>query len=112
MIRLPIEGDDLVPAPDVPAGSIPEWLVGKLFDLIGAALSIIPVPQGVSDMTSGFATNIASLVGMAASIGSWVPWGSFAAALTFAGTSVGLAFMIKLGRIVASFFTAGGGSAG
>jgi hypothetical protein len=49
--------------------------------------------------------------GYAAGLGAWIPW-SFVGTVTAAVVaSVALGFTLKLIRIVASFFTAGGGSA-
>lgn len=54
---------------------------------------------------------LTTLGGHAAGFGQWIPWATAINTATFVVACIGVAFVIKLVRVVASFFTAGGGSA-
>lgn len=56
-------------------------------------------------------TFVAGLVTKAAQLGNWIPWQYVGIGLALIWTSFLVAFGVRVARIVASFFTAGGGSA-
>jgi hypothetical protein len=80
---------------------------GWLFGGVIGALPKIPVPSWVSS-SDGLLGQVFSLAG---SMGAWVPLGLLGTVLVGLLTIHVASFGIKLARIVASFFTAGGGSA-
>jgi hypothetical protein len=69
----------------LPSGSVPDWL-GE----------------------GGYLTTVWT---SAAGLGAWVPWTLFTSVAVFVMGAAALSFLIKLGRIILSLFTAGGGSA-
>lgn len=79
------------------------------FMLVGILDSIPPssVPTWIS--TAG--TYIPSVFSFASSMGVWFPWGVLGIVLASVFTVWGASFVVKLARIVISFFTFGGGSA-
>lgn len=80
-------------------GSFVAWVLG-LFPTI-------TLPDWLTTVTDF----IASVVTGALQLGNWIPWPLVGLAFVFVWLSFGIAFAIRVGRIVASFFTAGGGSA-
>jgi len=63
------------------------------------------------DWLSTVVTFVANLVTQAAALGNWIPWQHVGIALALIWASFLIAFGVRVARIVASFFTAGGGSA-
>lgn len=87
-----------------------EALVRLLVTVVTALLSAlptVPVPAWVGSVTSG----IAGLVGYANGLGAWVPMNFVLVVAGSVLACMAIGFAIKLVRIVASFLTAGGGSA-
>ena len=80
------------------------WVFSGLGDLFGA----LTMPDWWASVDGALAT----LGTAAAGIASWVPVGDAVTVAGFVLACVGIGFGIRLVRIVASFFTAGGGSAG
>ena len=79
------------------------WVVGNIFSV----MPDIPVP----DWFTGAGSTLAELFGAAGSMGVWIP---IPLALNVMGVLFSAMFggaLIKLARIIASFLTAGGGSA-
>lgn len=79
------------------------WVVNNIFSV----MPDIPVPSWFT----GAGQALAGLFGAAASMGVWIP---IALALNVMGVLFAAMFggaLIKLARIIASFLTAGGGSA-
>lgn len=75
------------------------WVIG-LFPTI-------TLPDWVTTVT-GFVTGI---VTQALQLGNWIPWPMVGLAFVFIWGAFLVAFGVRIARIVASFFTAGGGSA-
>jgi hypothetical protein len=90
---------------------IVEWFLGLLVSLLESLLAAIPTfdpPSWFTSSTSGFA----SVFAVSQSMGVWLPVNlGFTVAVALL-TCIVIGFGIKLVRIVASFLTAGGGSAG
>lgn len=89
---------------------IGEGLINAFTAFVKFVLGLFPDGAPPAWMSQGTAA-LSTVWSYAAGLGAWVPW-------SFAGTvigaivaSVGIGFAIKIVRIVASFFTAGGGSA-
>lgn len=74
--------------------------VGGLFPSMTLPTWLASIPVWIDSLGS-------YLTGMDA----WVPWDHFATVLGFLALALSIALAIKLVRIVASFLTAGGGSA-
>lgn len=82
--------------------------------VLGAFLTWIIGLMGTWELPDWLATVItfvAGIVTQAAALGNWIPWQYVGIALALIWTSFLIAFGIRVVRIVASFFTAGGGSA-
>lgn len=89
---------------------ITEWLLGVGGWLLHALLSALPtvtVPTWLSGSDSAFTTVFSA----ASSMGVWFPTTLVISVLTGLLVLWLVGFGIKIVRIVASFFTAGGGSA-
>lgn len=89
---------------------ITEWLLTAfqwLLHTLLAALPTVTVPSWLSGNDSAFATVFSA----AGSMGVWFPSTLVIAVLTGVLALWVVGFGIKIVRIVASFFTAGGGSA-
>lgn len=86
-------------------------LIAKAFaalaHLVMGALPVVEVPSWMS--TTG---PMATIFGYASSMGVWVPTTLLVTVLAALLAAWLLGFGIKLARIVASFMTVGGGSAG
>ena len=89
---------------------ITEWLLGVggwLLHTLLSALPVVTVPTWISGSDSAFSTVFSA----ADSMGVWFPTTLVVSVLTGVLTLWVVGFGIKVVRIVASFFTAGGGSA-
>ena len=87
------------------------WFLDLLSSIVSGLLGLIPdvpVPGWMSD-TSGL---LSSLLGYASSMSVWFPWTVAAVVVPTVLACVAVGFATKVTRIVASFLTAGGGSAG
>ena len=88
---------------------ITDALIGFFFNVIGALLDLLPhftVPSWMS------ATGpMGTVFTYAGSMGAWFPTSLAVTVLLAILTAYGVGFAIKGVRIVASFFTLGGGSA-
>lgn len=89
---------------------IVEALVDVLFGIVEFVIGLIPTtaaPVWIAD-ASGY---LETLWGYGAGLGAWVPWSLVGTVFASVLSCVAIGLVIKLVRIVASFFTAGGGSA-
>lgn len=82
-------------------------LVSGFVSVVFGLFPELPDPDAILDGTSG----IGSVFSSVGSLAFWVPFPAAAAALAVVAAVAVAAFGIKLVRIVASFLTAGGGSA-
>lgn len=90
---------------------ITEWLVGLLGSLVRGLLSGLPAFDP-PDWFVNSGTAFQSIFGVADSMGAWLPVSlAFTVAAALLACIV-IGFGIKVVRIVASFVTLGGGSAG
>lgn len=78
--------------------------------LINLVLSILP-SGGPPSWWSDAAGYIGTVWGYGTGLGAWLPWGLAAVCVPAVFVAMGVGFTIKIIRIIASFFTAGGGSA-
>lgn len=89
---------------------IVNWFLGVLQTVVHGLLSLMPtvaVPSWLQDSSS-----IGWLVQQVNALSNWFPVGLAVTVFGAVLTCVGVGFAIKVVRIVASFVTAGGGSAG
>ena len=90
---------------------ITEWLLTAFGWLLHSLLSVLPVVT-VPDWLSGNDSAFGMVFSAAGSMGVWFPSTLVISVLTGVLALWLIGFGIKLVRVVASFFTAGGGSAG
>jgi hypothetical protein len=83
-------------------------LLGTLGKFLASLVPSLPDPGPV---LSGLTSNISTLYGYTAGSGAWIPWGAGALCLVAVFAVIVIAFGIRLGRIVLSLFTGGGGGA-
>jgi hypothetical protein len=89
-------------------------IIEALVNAIVGLLSAVGDLFGHLDMPSWWASvdgAIATVSGYAAGFGFWFPFSAAVNGLEFVVACIGIGLLIKVIRIVASFFTAGGGSA-
>lgn len=89
---------------------ITEALIDFFFAVLSLPFAVMPdwaPPSWVTDAGGVLGT----VVEGGASLGAWIPWGTVGIVVAAIFTSIGVAFGIKVARIVASFLTLGGGSA-
>lgn len=90
---------------------IVEWFLGVIASVVHAVVGwipVVPVPGWFTSATDGLSTVFA----FASSMGAWFPLTIGTTVLSAVFASVVIGFGVKVVRIVLSFFTAGGGSAG
>ncbi len=88
------------------ADAVLGW-VAALLTWVAGLLTLPAPPTFVADLP-GYASQLADFT---VGTGAWVPWGLLGTVLVAYSAIVVTGFAIKLARIAASFFTAGGGSA-
>lgn len=81
--------------------------IGAFLTWILSSFPTVELPDWVADVT----TFVSDTVTNALALGNWIPWPIIGLAFAFTWLAFGVAFGIRIARIVASFFTAGGGSA-
>lgn len=86
--------------------SIVLWFFG-LLDWILDLIPTVPIPGWLSDAEGPLST----VLTYAGSMGVWFPTDLLVTVLLAVLSAWGIGFAVKVVRIVASFFTAGGGSA-
>lgn len=89
---------------------ITEWVIQVWLTVVTWLLGLLPaitLPSWVTTVTSF----VSSTVTQARALGNWIPWGMVGLGFVFVAAAYAVALGIRVGRIVASFFTAGGGSA-
>ncbi len=82
-------------------------LLGGLLKIVSALLALPSPPGFVADLPA----HVAVAGGYVGSTGAWFPWSLISAVFAAVALAWGAALTVKLVRIVASFATAGGGSA-
>lgn len=87
-----------------------EAIAGFFVSLIEAVVNLLPTgnPPG---WLQGWGAKVSDVLGYAAGLGAWIPLSLSVTVITALLACIVLGFVIKVVRIVASFFTAGGGSA-
>lgn len=89
---------------------ITDAIIGLLTNLVNTLLGSLPT-FAMPSWFAAAAGPIQTVMGVGASLGAWVPTGLVITVLTALLAANGVAFGIKIARIVASFATFGGGSA-
>ncbi len=92
---------------------VTEWVIHALSSLIGYVLMVLPTfnePSWAYDGTID--GGIQEINGFLTGMGAWLPVDALATAMTLMIGAVAVAVGAKIVRIVASFVTLGGGSAG
>lgn len=89
---------------------IVEGLMSFFFALVRTVMQLLPSfnPPEAFTNANGW---IADIWAAGAGLGAWIPWSVVGIATGMVIAAIGIGFAIKLVRIVASFLTAGGGSA-
>lgn len=87
-------------------GAILHALANAASWLLGLIPSWTP-PSWLGDLV----TFMGGVVSNALQLGNWIPWPLVGAAFLIVWTATGVALAVRIGRIVASFLTAGGGGA-
>lgn len=87
-----------------------EALLSFVFGLVGLVIGLFPSGNPPAWLADG-GGYLAQLVGYAAGLGAWIPFGLAGTVVTALLVCVGLGFVIFVVRMVVSFFTGGGGSA-
>lgn len=80
---------------------------GRFVGWLGGLVSL-PDPPAFLGTLAGYVQQAAGYV---ASTGAWMPWGLLLAVIAAYAACLTAGVVVKLARIVASFLTAGGGSA-
>lgn len=88
-----------------------ELLFKALAGIVNFFLKLFPPLPDISGLTGTLSGAANTLSSYAATTGSWIPWGTIQTCVTLILSMLAAAVVIKFVRIVASFFTAGGGSA-
>jgi hypothetical protein len=86
------------------------WMMSTVVELVAALIGLIPVPDP-APVISAVNGSVGVVFDAAGALAFWVPFGATGAALLVVAGCAGVAFGIKVVRIVASFLTLGGGSA-
>jgi hypothetical protein len=89
---------------------VTDAVIGFFFNVINSVLGLLPTIT-VPDWLSSADGPIATVLGYAGSMGAWFPSTLVLTVVTAVLATWAIGFVIKLVRIVASFFTLGGGSA-
>lgn len=89
---------------------VTDSIVKALASFLTFVLGLFPtitMPDWLTTVTTFIGTTVAN----ALALGNWIPWQTVGLAFVFIWLSWAVAFGIRVARIAASFFTAGGGSA-
>jgi hypothetical protein len=89
---------------------ITQWVI----DLVAAVWSLLVSAMGTAaapGWLTGLTGQLDSLVAAGSSMGVWVPWSVFGPALASVVVCAGIAFAVRMVRMLLSLFTGGGGSA-
>jgi hypothetical protein len=81
-----------------------KWIVTHFLALIPT----LPVPSWLADRT-GF---VGQVMGYISGLGNWIPFSYAATGVALVLASMGVGALIKVGRMMLSVATGGGGSAG
>ena len=90
---------------------IVEWVFSLVATIINFILGLMPPLPDTGSISGQVASAVGTLSGYASSLGSWVPWSTIESCIGLILATLAVSFVIKVVRITASFFTAGGGSA-
>jgi hypothetical protein len=88
-----------------------KWIfqaLGALVEFVSGLFAFVPSPPTFFTDIAGYVDDVA---GFMAGTSAWLPWQLLMSVLALWAISATTAVTIRIVRIVASFFTAGGGSA-
>jgi hypothetical protein len=88
-----------------------EWLFTLVASLVRFVLGLFPPMPDVSSLSGSISSAVATLSTYASQVGNFVPWAYVKTCMGIVLAALLTAVVIRIVRIVASFFTAGGGSA-
>lgn len=88
-----------------------EWLFSLVAAVVEFILGLLPDLPDSGWLSGGVASTVGTISSFVSGFGAWIPFGAAATATTFVLAVLAAAVLVKTVRIVASFFTAGGGSA-
>lgn len=89
---------------------VTDWIIQALAAFVSWVLGLFPVLD-MPDWVATVVTFVSSTVTNALALGNWIPWPMVGLAFVFIWAAWLVALGIRVARITASFFTAGGGSA-
>lgn len=90
---------------------IVEWFLAVAKAVVTGVLSVIP-SVSVPSWLSGRNSTLSNVLGYFTGFGAWIPLNLAGAVIGSLLVLVGVSFTVKVVRIVLSYVTAGGGSAG
>lgn len=88
-----------------------ELIWGVLASILSFIIGLFPDLPSAEWLRTGVASGVSTISAGAGTLSAWVPFGTAATCLTFLIGTLGVVVLVKVVRIIASFFTAGGGSA-
>ncbi len=89
---------------------ITEGIIRLFVGLVRGVIALLPDGSAPGWLDNGSGA-LAQVWAVGAGMGAWIPWATVSQVFAAVMASVVIGFTIKGIRIVASFFTAGGGSA-
>ena len=84
--------------------------MGALAAVFEFLVSLFPSASPPAFLTTDLPGFVTTVSGWFSGFGAWLPVAEVGVATAFVATAIGVAFVIRLVRIVASFLTAGGGT--
>lgn len=90
---------------------VTQWIIEIVTGFVSWILSLFPSVGVPVWMSTTVPNALAQVNGYIVSVDVWFPFGAITAGLALVAVALGAAVTIKVVRILASFFTAGGGSA-
>ena len=88
-----------------------QWVFDLLAALINFFLSLFPDMPPIQSLAAQIASGVSTISSYASKVGEFVPWSLVTGCMATIFAALIVGFIIKVVRIVASFLTAGGGSA-
>jgi hypothetical protein len=90
---------------------IVQWFVGIIATVVHWSIGALPTTT-LPDWTSTVSSLVTTINSYITGVAVWLPFSALSTVVVLIATVIGVALLVKVARIVLSFFTAGGGSAG